>query len=153
MPPRTCSGNGRPNEPNARIVVDHGVTSCRRRDSFATAVLGATATSKPCAFRTVWNEPNWFEWVTAPVVHSKKCPAYSMGDTIGRFTERFLRVDGLLILRFIAAHNGDMVSTEVCRHLWDNYLNSVKAAHARRHHMLEHPTLQMTDGYKVSEGG
>lgn len=63
---------------------------------------------------------------------------------VGRFAENWLRVDGLLLLRFIGAHNGDSVSADLCSQLWEDFL----AASERRRPYGGHPTLQMVDGYK-----
>ncbi len=41
--------------------------------------------------------------------------------TVRRFTHNTLRPDGVLVLRFVSAHAGDIVSMELTEHLWREY--------------------------------
>lgn len=71
-------------------------------------------------------------------------------NVLERFINGYLRKDGILILRLVAANAGDLITTDIIAALWKNFLEDEKkrakfSASALPPPALTHPAVSKLD--------
>jgi hypothetical protein len=74
---------------------------------------------------------NMLYWITTTASHSRRLsfverylriPSDAQSRSVlNKFADVGLRPDGILVLRMLASHAGDLIATEIINKLWDNF--------------------------------